>query len=45
MSKRNGPSGSKRLSWIIRGACPLHDLEEVRIKWEVKTKGVETKKK
>jgi hypothetical protein len=26
-----------RPSWIIRGACPLHDLKEVR-KWEEKKK-------
>jgi hypothetical protein len=31
-----------RPSWIIRGACPLHDLKEVRKELEVKTKAVET---
>jgi hypothetical protein len=35
-----------RPSWTIGGACPLHDLKEVRIrkKQEVKTKAVKTKR-
>jgi hypothetical protein len=33
-----------RPSWIIRGACPLHNLEvRIRKKREVKTKAVKTK--